>query len=72
MSGGSQGRRLARALLEQETTVRAENVVRIRFHCPRSGKLIGNGCLDWLQSQMFQNENGEMKRIDVKSTWSII
>ena len=33
VSRGSQGDRLACALLEQETAARARNVVRIRFHC---------------------------------------
>ena len=56
MSGDSQRRRLACALLEQETTARARNVARIRLHWSGSEELIGNGCLDWLQLQMFQKQ----------------
>ena len=53
MSGGSQRGRLACALLKQETTVRAQNVVRICFHrfvSPKNRKC----CLNWLPLQMFQ------------------
>ena len=41
VSGGSQRRRLACALLEQETIARARNVVRIRVHGSGSEKLLG-------------------------------
>ena len=54
VSSGSQKRRLACALFEQETIARARNDVRSRVHGSGSEKLIGNDCLSWLQLQMFQ------------------
>ena len=58
---------LARALLKQETIVRARNVVRIRVHGSGFEKLIGNCCLGWLQLQMFQKKIEKTKRVDVLS-----
>ena len=66
MARGSLTAPLVCALLEQETRVRARNVVRIRVHGSGFEKLLGNGCLSWLRLQMFQKiEN--MKRVDVLS-----
>ena len=72
MSSGSQRRRLACALLEQETIARARNVIRIRVHGSGSEKLLGNDRLSWLQLQLFQKMFEQMVRVAVKSTWSVI
>jgi hypothetical protein len=50
------------ALLKQETRVRARNAVRIRVHASGFEKLIGNGCLGWLQLQTFQKQNRENEK----------
>ena len=68
VSCGSQGRHLACAFLEQETIARARNVVRICVHGSGSEKLIVNGCLGWLQLQMFQKTFEEMEMVNGKNT----
>ena len=71
MAGGSQRGRLACALRKQETTVRAQNLARIGFHCFFQ-KLAWTCCFGWPYLQIFQEDVRTMERIDVESTWSVI
>lgn len=54
VSGGSQRRRLACALSEQETITRARMVAGILVRGSGCEKLFGNGCLSWFRLQIFE------------------
>ena len=59
-------------ILKQEATVRAQNVVRICFHCLFSKKLLGNAAWIGFNCKCFKKMFERMKRIDSKSTLLMI
>ena len=68
VSGGSQGRRLACALLKQETTVRAQ----ISNIAARAHVLCSKMLFQFVSIVFFPKMFEKLKRVDVKNTLLVI